>query len=135
MPRSGRPSRNESATIGWTRWFFVVWWCRRPTIPDRRNLATDAAHSGDGSNHGVIEVNTFSKRVLPLSALALAVLAQGIDAQRRYPQEKMQANYAAMLKHDWYTGGGWTTDFAAAKAEAKKTGKPIFAYFTRTYAA
>ena len=66
--------------------------------------------------------------------LALVLLAQGVDAQRRYDQDKMQANFAAMQEHDWYTGGGWTTSFDVAKIEAKKTGKPIFAYFTRTYA-
>ncbi len=72
------------------------------------------------------------KRVLPWTA-ALAVIAQGVDAQRRFDQDKMKANYAAMQEHGWYTGGGWITDLAAAKAKAKETGKPIFAYFTRTY--
>lgn len=28
----------------------------------------------------------------------------------------------------------WLVDFDAAKAESKKTGKPIFTYFTRSYA-
>ena len=67
-----------------------------------------------------------------LTVLALAAAAPGVAAQ---DQDKMKANYAAMLEHDWYTGGDWTTDFAAAKAKAKEAGKPIFAYFTRTYAA
>ena len=71
-----------------------------------------------------------TKWAIPLAALALTAVAPGVVAQ---DQEKMKANYAAMLEHDWYTGGGWTTDFAAAKAKAKETGKPIFAYFTRTY--
>jgi hypothetical protein len=46
----------------------------------------------------------------------------------------MAANYADMQTHEWFTGGGWITDFALAKAKSKETGKPIFAYFTRTYA-
>jgi hypothetical protein len=46
----------------------------------------------------------------------------------------MAANYADMQTHEWFTGGGWITDFALAKEQSKKTGKPIFAYFTRTYA-
>lgn len=28
----------------------------------------------------------------------------------------------------------WTFDYDAARAEAKKTGKPIFGYFSRSYA-
>ncbi len=79
-------------------------------------------------------MNPFSLRGLPLFPLVLALLAQGVDAQRKYDQDKMRASFAAMQDHDWYTGGGWTTSFDAAKIEAAKTGKPIFAYFTRTYA-
>ena len=68
--------------------------------------------------------------LLPLAALLVPELA----AQNTYDQEKMAASYAEMQTHPWYTGGGWITDFDVAKAEAAKTGKPIFAYFTRTYA-
>ena len=71
------------------------------------------------------------------SALALApvlaLLTPDAAAQRKFDQEKMKANYAEMQTHEWFTGGAWITDFAAAKAKAKETGKPIFAYFTRTY--
>ncbi len=73
-------------------------------------------------------------RGLPLYTFAAVLLVQGVDAQRSYDQDKMKATYAEMQTHDWYTGGGWITDFAAAKAESEQTGKPIFAYFTRTYA-
>ena len=73
-----------------------------------------------------------SLRHLSLCAL-LPLLTQGLEAQRK-SQEELKASYEEMLHSDWFTGGGWTADFAAAKAEAKKTGKPIFAYFTRTYA-
>ena len=71
-------------------------------------------------------------RSLLLSAMLLAAPA-AVQAQRTYDQDKMTANFAAMKTHSWYTGGGWTTDFAAAKAKAKETGLPILAYFTRTY--
>ena len=76
---------------------------------------------------------------LILSALALAptlaLLAPELAAQRTFDQDKMKANYAEMQEHQWFTGGAWITDFAAAKAKSEETGKPIFAYFTRTYAA
>ena len=85
----------------------------------------------DGHTHPYSEkpLNNTMMRILPLTA-ALAVAAPGLEAQN---QERMKANYAKMLEHEWYTGGGWTTDFDAAKRKAKETGKPIFAYFTRTY--
>jgi len=65
----------------------------------------------------------------------LALLTPELAAQGKLDQEKMAANYAEMQSHSWFKDGGWVTDFDAAKAEAAKTGKPIFAYFTRTYAA
>jgi len=72
-----------------------------------------------------------NKNVL-LSAALLAFPA-AVHAQRTYDQDKMAANFAEMKTQPWYTGGGWTTDFDAAKAKAKETGRPILAYFTRTY--
>ena len=78
-------------------------------------------------------VNSLTRRSLALISLA-AALAPQLSAQRTYDQEKMAANYADMQTHAWFTGGGWITDFALAKAQSKETGKPIFAYFTRTYA-
>ena len=75
-----------------------------------------------------------TQRSLALIPL-LALLTPELAAQRTYDQEKMAANYAEMQTHSWFKDGGWLTDFDKAKAEAEKTGKPIFAYFTRTYAA
>lgn len=74
-------------------------------------------------------------KTLTCSVALVAALTSVLPAQRgrTYDQEKMKANFAAMKTHSWFTGGGWVTDFAAAKAESAKTGKPIFAYFTRTY--
>ncbi len=71
-------------------------------------------------------------RHLPV-AMALTLVAPGLLAQGK-SQEQLQQSYDEMQTHDWFTGGGWGTDLAAAKAEAEKTGKPILAYFTRTYA-
>jgi hypothetical protein len=49
-----------------------------------------------------------------LAASAVLLLAQSADAQ---PRKLDPAKY------------GWHTDLAAAKAEAKRTGKPIFLVF------
>ncbi len=58
--------------------------------------------------------------------LAAAVTAQGST-------EALQAKYDAKVQEAWYTDGGWTDDFSAAKAKASESGRPIFAYFTRSY--
>lgn len=71
-------------------------------------------------------------RTLILSSLALVLAAPGLTAQGR-SQEELKEFYDSKLKEAWYTGGGWSTDFAAAKARAKKENKLLLAYFTRTY--
>lgn len=74
-------------------------------------------------------------RLLAVAAtLAAASSTPALALPQQPDQDKMKANFAEMQHHDWYTQGGWTVDFEAAKAESKRTGKPIFAYFTRTYA-
>lgn len=77
--------------------------------------------------------STIARSLALLSVAGL--LAPGLPSQQSYDQEQMKANYAEMQTHSWYTDGGWITDFAAAKEKAARTGRPIFAYFTRTYAA
>ena len=85
-------------------------------------------------NPETIEVTLLSMRGIPLCTLATALLAQAVEAQSTYDQDKMKATYAEMQTHDWFSSGAWITDFDAAKTKAKESGRPIFAYFTRTYA-
>ena len=40
----------------------------------------------------------------------------------------------ALLKEEWLKKAPWITDYDKAREEAKKSGKAIFAYFTRSYA-
>lgn len=37
------------------------------------------------------------------------------------------------LARPWFKNASWRTDFDAARAESKKTGKLVFAYFTRPH--
>ncbi|MCK5944214.1 MAG: hypothetical protein KAI24_19665 [Planctomycetes bacterium] len=67
-------------------------------------------------------------------ALALGVLTTDASAQRTYDQDKMKANLEKKLEKDFVSNAPWKLDLAEAKAEAKKSGKLIFAYFTRSYA-
>ena len=40
----------------------------------------------------------------------------------------------AKLAEGWLSKSAWLTDWDKARAEAKESGKPIFGYFTRSYA-
>ena len=71
--------------------------------------------------------STFTR--LALLGLPLAFLVQGAYAQ----QEDLQEKYQKKISSDWFTKGGWTDDYAAVRARAKKEGKVILAYFTRSY--
>ena len=66
-------------------------------------------------------------RTLVMSTLATALVAGLAQGQ------SLQEKYDAKLKESWLVDGGWTTDFAAAKARAKKENKLVFAYFSRSY--
>lgn len=69
-------------------------------------------------------------RRLILAGLSLTVLAQGALAQS---QEELKALYEKKIAAEWFKTGGWSDDYAAARERAKKDGKVILAYFTRSY--
>ncbi|MCA8948297.1 MAG: hypothetical protein KDE27_02270 [Planctomycetes bacterium] len=78
-------------------------------------------------------MNPFTRSALALVPLACTLTPLAAQT-REYDQEEMAKSFAEMQAEPWFENGGWLLDFDAAKAEAEKTGKPIFAYFTRTYA-
>ena len=61
--------------------------------------------------------------MLALSPFALA--QSQTDYEKRYDEK---------LSHDFIEFGGWSTDYDAARALAKKEGKVLFVYFSRSYA-
>jgi hypothetical protein len=63
--------------------------------------------------------------LLALGALAGTAVAQ--DAN------DYQAKYEKKLQKDFVSYGGWITDYDVARETAKKEGKVIFAYFSRSY--
>ena len=64
--------------------------------------------------------------------LALAV---GLALGAAMPaQDDLIAKRDAKLKSPFLKNGDWTTDYDEALARAKESGKPIFGYFTRSYA-
>ncbi len=68
-----------------------------------------------------------------MATLAAVLLLAAAQAQPP-SQEQLKANLEAKLKAPFLTKAAWLTDYDAAREEAKKSGKPIFAYFTRSYA-
>ena len=68
----------------------------------------------------------------PILSLALvAGLASSASAQSS--QEDLVAKREAKLAADWIKLADWVLDYDEARAKAKDSGKPIFAYFTRSY--
>ena len=47
--------------------------------------------------------------------------------------DALQQKLDAKLQEEWLQAADWTTDYDAARAAAKESGKVIFAYFTRSY--
>ena len=70
-------------------------------------------------------------KTLILSSIALLTAVSGLNGQDK--QGELKKLYNEKINETWFTSGGWTADFAAAKARAKKEGKFLFAYFTRSY--
>lgn len=70
------------------------------------------------------------KTTLIAPLLALGAFAGTAVAQ---DQSDMQARYEKKLNKDFVSFGGWITDYDVARETAKKEGKVIFAYFSRSY--
>ena len=72
--------------------------------------------------------------VTGLMALAFSVSATPAPA----PVKKdltLEQKRDEKFQEAWFKAGPWITDYDKARAESKASGKPIFAYFTRSYAA
>jgi len=69
-----------------------------------------------------------------IGAATLALLAAALPALAQENQDAMKENLAHKLEKPFFKKTTWITDFDEAKAAAKKSGKLIFAYFTRSYA-
>jgi hypothetical protein len=68
--------------------------------------------------------------LIPLAAALLGgpALAQDDDKQAHY-----QAEYEKKLAKEFVSFGGWITDYDEAREKARKEGKVLFTYFTRSY--
>jgi len=84
-------------------------------------------------------------RFLVAAGLLGALLAPAAPAQEEKPkapapqkaadtQEELIKKRDAKMSLEFLKKADWITDYDKAREEAKKSGKKIFAYFTRSYA-
>ena len=64
----------------------------------------------------------------PLSLVAAGLLCGLIPAQT-----DLELRRDAKLAEEWVGQAPWVTDYDEALAQAQQSGKPVFAYFTRSY--
>ncbi|MEM7202988.1 MAG: hypothetical protein AAF628_22200 [Planctomycetota bacterium] len=72
-------------------------------------------------------------QTLLLAALLGAAIGSPALAQQP-SQEKLIERKNEKLASEWLKSADWILDYAEAKKTSAETGKPIFAYFTRSYA-
>jgi hypothetical protein len=72
------------------------------------------------------------KFLLAASACMAAALSSSL--LRAQDQAELAAKRDQKLESEFLKFADWITDYAEARAVAAETGKPIFAYFTRSYA-
>jgi hypothetical protein len=73
-------------------------------------------------------------RITLLLTTALLAVSPAL-AQRKPPtQDELRAKYEAEIRLPFVAQGNWLLDYDEARARAKKEGKLIFAYFSRSYA-
>ena len=74
-------------------------------------------------------------RRLPAFLLAIPFLPSlSVLADEPAAPTPLEQRRDAKLAEPWLKQCAWFTDYDKARTEAKATGKPIFAYFTRSYA-
>lgn len=68
---------------------------------------------------------------LGIALVSGSILTAGLAAQKS--QEELKALREEKLASEFLSKASWITDYDKARAEAKKSKKVIFAYFTRSY--
>ncbi len=66
------------------------------------------------------------------SMLAAGLLAGFCSAAAA--QDSMESKLEKKIKAPFLSKAGWITDYDKAREESRKSGRLIFAYFTRSYA-
>ncbi len=78
-------------------------------------------------------INSRSNQLVAM-ILGGGILALPLSAQSRLSQEELIERRDAKMAEEFIQNANWILDYDAARAQAKNSGKPIFAYFTRSFA-
>ena len=77
----------------------------------------------------------------PLTAFPALVLALGAMVPTSFAasafrgeDDDLRAKLEEKLEQKFVSFGGWVTDYEAARAKARESGKILFTYFSRSYA-
>ncbi|MEK7468916.1 MAG: hypothetical protein AAB074_16195 [Planctomycetota bacterium] len=70
----------------------------------------------------------------PLLAAIFFLFAPAFALAGEPSQDELKKKKEEVLKDPFLKKAPWTLDYDKALAEAVKTGKPVFAYFTRSFA-
>ena len=70
---------------------------------------------------------------IALAGLLLAGAAAVSYAQDTDPKTELEQRFEKKVAESWFTDNGFTADYDVARERAKEGGKPIFAYFTRSF--
>jgi len=70
---------------------------------------------------------------IALAGLLLAGAAAVGFAQDTEPQTALEKKFEKKVAAAWFIDNGFTHDYDVARERAKEAGKPIFAYFTRSF--
>lgn len=73
-------------------------------------------------------------RTLPTTVAVLTAILTPLSALQAQGQADLKQRKAKKLEAPFLQKERWFTDFEDAKAESARTGKPIFGYFSRSYA-
>ena len=73
------------------------------------------------------------RRTMLRLALVLLASAPAVALAQGRSQEELKDRYEKKIAAEWCTSSDWISDYGAALAKSKETGRPIVAYFTRSY--
>jgi len=74
------------------------------------------------------------RRVFTMALSGVLAAGFATTAMAQESQESLQKKLDAKVAEPWVEAGGWSLDYEGTLAKAKESGKPIVAYFTRSYA-
>ncbi len=98
-------------------------------------LSQDRAERLEASDKANPPEKEMKNLVRALSGLLLlATISSALVAQEKNPQESLLEKHASKLKKEFLSRVTWEGSFDSAMTKAKKEGKLILAYFTRSYA-